>query len=102
MFSQVSVAVLGSLFSLSSLALEPNDAEDKKRRAGKTSRPSFESLVDIHNSKEVLAHPTVVPGGAQSIAELKRLQAQSDAREKSLRSWYQSRGEAYPERFAGD
>lgn len=98
----VAVAVMGALFSMSAMAIEFNDADDKKRRAGKVAAQAWEPVVSIHNAGTVLAHPTTIPSGEQSIAELRRLQGQGESREMALRAWYQSQGRDYPERFYGD
>lgn len=104
MFSQFAVAavVFGSIFSMSSIAAELSIADDKKRSSSKLSHRSLEVLVDIHQSPAVLAHPTIIPTGEASIAELNRLRVEGEAREQTLRTWYQARGLAFPERFAGD
>lgn len=80
-----------------------DDGEGKKRRYSKrVSVNQFERIVDIHNSAVILEHPTVLVSNAESIAKLKRLEAEGAARESTLRTWYTAHGRAYPELFAGD
>lgn len=100
MYPQFALAtlVLGSLFSMSSFATE---LDDKKKRRASAAQP-LESIVDIHNSPVILAHPTAMSSGAESIAELQKLRQLGEMRESKLRAWHQSTGKPYPARFAGD
>lgn len=100
MYPQFALAtlVLGSLFSMSSFATE---LDDKKKRRASAAQP-LESIVDIHNSPVILAHPTLLVSDEESIGKLQRLRAMGAQRETKLRAWYQAQGKAYPERFAGD
>lgn len=98
----VAVAVVGSLFSMSAMATELNEVDDKKRRSGKCATRSWEPVVNIHNTEVVQAHPLSVPSGEESIGKLQHLRVQGERREAALRAWYQARGKSYPERFYGD
>ncbi|MDD4929394.1 MAG: hypothetical protein PHP85_08975 [Gallionella sp.] len=104
MYPQFSIAtvILGSVFSMASFAAELESDDEKKRRASGGTVPSFENVVDIHNSPVILEHPTKMNSGAQSTAALRKSHQAGEIRERHMRSWYQSQGKAYPERFKGD
>lgn len=101
MYIQFAIAAVmtGSLFSMAASAA---CLDDEKRRNSSQAVPQFENIVDIHNSPLILAHPIPMQSGAEGVAELEKLRRAGEVREINRRSSYQSRGQAYPERFAGD
>ncbi len=106
MFPQYSVAtatvILGSVFSMATFAAEMECDDKKKRRAASASAQSLESIVDIHNSPVILAHPTKFNSSEESIAELQKLRVAGELRDSKMRAAAQAQGKPYPERFAGD
>lgn len=102
MYPQLTIAtlVLGSLFSMSSFAAEL-ELDDKKKRRAASAQP-LESIVDIHNSPVILAHPTQLVSDKESMSKLQKLRAIGEQRETRLRAWYQTQSKPYPERFTGD
>ncbi len=98
----MTAVILGSMFSMSSFANEVDVEEEKKRRNARVAIQSFEPVVDIHNTPVVMAHPTLAASKTASLAELSKLRVAGEQRERGLRAWYAARGQAYPERFAGD
>ncbi|MFA6970652.1 MAG: hypothetical protein WC208_04535 [Gallionella sp.] len=101
MYIQFAIAtvMIGSLFSMSTFAACQDD--EKRRNSSQAVQP-LENIVDIHNSPVILEHPTRMQSGAEGGAELEKLRKAGEMREIDRRTWYQSRGKAYPERFAGD